>query len=250
MGKLNAAEKKRKRPFVIQFYGHSHVRRFKELLGNEPAYTRKYRKGPPALDTCNAELGKVKEEDKLKPDMGFNNATLDFVVADSKDGYSTEKVSTLLYQNRGSARDLQVIYVGDNDQRGCPDPKLAAERIFATIKSNLPYARGPTITAGLLPRWKDASYCKWAGKVNELLIEKIKAHNSAPHTHRIIWMQHLKELAMNSAPEEVFGSEKLHKGVVQPGTGAPDYIHLNFWAYSKFYFAMKRAIMIALSYLK
>ena len=186
-------------------------------------------------------------------DLSFPNANFVYF---AKGGALTYQVAQKLEDTKRQPRDLQLIYVGDNDSSSCPDSSKAAAQVFKTIKDHLEDATGPTIVAGLLPRHGDADYCTWAGAVNRELIAKIKEHNSGKPIRKIVWMQHMEELALNSEPKDpgVYSQEKVHGKLQRWDRCRKEYVedkvHLGPLANALFYFSLRHAIFHALTFLR
>ena len=236
------------RPFVMHLYGHSHVRRFMEFLDDKPGYTFE---GLPQLSEANS-LRKKKDPsaETLLPNMGFSTGRFRFM---ADQGSSLPQIKDSLLRYKGNPRDLQLIYAGDNDRWSCPNPIVAAGRIFSTILEFVPVATGPTIVAGLLPRWKMPEYCKWAGQVNEELVRLIREENTKAGRVRIIWLQHQKEMALVDVPTNpgVYDREEIHGNLrswwPKGNIWRRDDVHLCPLANAKFYFNLRHAIQYALT---
>ena len=258
MGRHNTCVKKaqaaarRARTFKVLYFGHSHIRRFGELIKNKEAYWSEDTTAL-LLDTLN-EVQPGNPNKRYDSQLGYPNSDHDFRAVE---GFTTPEIAAQLEAALDTPRDIQVIYAGDNDQRHCPKAADAAARVFRTVLKYLLCYAGPTILCGLLPRLGDGRYCKWAGEVNEKLLEMVMKHNKAPHERRIIWLQHYKCMKMDAAPKgEPYGNKKIHEGVLRwkrmpDGTWerVDDTIHMGYWALGKFYCSMSEALKHALDYL-
>lgn len=231
--------KKINRRFILHLYGHSHVRRFGEFLRNEPTYNRKKL---PQLDACNAER-RLRDPDCVlyRADLGFPHLELHVY---AEEGRRFGGIANEIEQHRDEPRDIQLIYAGDNDRSTCPDPVDAADEVLRMVDKYMGLAPGPTIVAGLLPRWGDHAYCDWAGKVNARLQRDIAR---AWPDYKVIYLRHFSVLRHEGpqTPQQcwyprhpVHGDQYLN--------GRQDNIHLGLHGNACFYAALQNTVVRAL----